>query len=383
MNSDELRFLSGGLLVSRSFLLPASVRFLESFNNEYVKDGKIYCWIGADSQDHYLVRVDERSLDVDCKTSIGGVSAKYVDSRRLLFSHGDEDAVLVDIASLSVVRDGIKIPPVFIARYKFNDNWLFYSTTSSFGVFAWPSIENVWEACMGDINIKCYVVLDDSLYCVHTKGVFKVDLYTGKMHWSKVAQECWRSNPVFQSSRFGKILRIRTEQTGIVGTTLVVCFDPQVIAGIDINSGDIQWVIDTIGPHKLRVTKEGIGWYIKNDAIHMLDIRNGILLPTIPIQFGTELEKTGSARIGGFDMSTTHIIAESTVETKSGKNGYILGINRESGIVDWAVPIEGMVTKLFLLNNRVYATGMMVCLDDPKPTAKTLVIEGEGGYIPD
>ncbi|HVL02664.1 MAG TPA: hypothetical protein VM553_22750, partial [Dongiaceae bacterium] len=74
MNSDDLRFLSGGMLSSRSFATPISSRLLDALNNEFFKDGKIYCWMGSKEKDHRLVRIDEKLLVIDSLTNIRGIS---------------------------------------------------------------------------------------------------------------------------------------------------------------------------------------------------------------------------------------------------------------------------------------------------------------------
>lgn len=385
MNTDELKYLPSGLLPNRKFSKPQHVKLQASFNNEYFKDGKIYCWMGSAGEHQRLVEVDERTFQVEKETNIPGYCVVHVGNNDVLFECDDESALLVDRASLIVKGSPIKIPKDLLSIFKRDESELVcrFKIGDGFGLFDWPSMNVIWEHENQGRICSHQIVHDGFLFLVNYKGIRKIDVSNGLLVWEKPSND-WMSDSSFPKSRIVKNLKIRSEATAIVADTLALSLDPMVMAGIDIHTGNVRWAIDIAGPQKLRVTKDGIGWFFREGSIYRLDIAKGELLPPIPVQFSPVLEKPANAQLGAFDMSTTHIIAEVSMRTSAGYTvGHIVGIRRDNGVCEWAVPIEGFVTKLYLLNNRIYATGTFAGADIKTPSSKTLIIEGEGGYIPD
>lgn len=63
------------------------------------------------------------------------------------------------------------------------------------------------------------------------------------------------------------------------------------------------------------------------------------------MQFSPIIEKPAAASLGGFDMSTTYIIAEVSIWMSAGYSvGHIVGIRHDKYVCEWAVQIEGFVT---------------------------------------
>lgn len=382
MNTDDMKCRDGGILANRAYSKPGKILDHLHFKNECFKDGKIYCCLGSDQD---LVVLDENSLDIVARVNVVGYSTSYVNERHILFSKDDHHASLICRNDLVVEVENVSKPDVLILLSKISESRLlfkFLKGDSCYGLFEFPSMNTLWEHSNSDVITKGQVVFKESLYLIHKRGIKRINIADGQLFWD-ISCKDWLDHPLLQQ-KLKKSPSIRTESTGIFADTLVLSLDVSFMVGIDIHTGNIRWVLDAFGPQNLRVTQDGIGWYFREGSIYRLDIAKGELLAPIPVQFSPVLEKPAAAHLGGFDMSTTHIIAEVSMRTSAGYTvGHIVGIRRDTGVCEWAVPIEGTVTKLYLLNNRIYATGTFMGADIKTPSSKTLIIEGEGGYIPD
>lgn len=382
MNSDDIQFSEGGTLVQRAYSKPGRVLKHLLFKNECFNDGKIYCCLG-DSQD--FVVLDEGLLEIVGRIDVIGEAVLYIDKKHILFHNDDHHASLIGIIDLAVEAENISVPSVLILLSKISESRLLFSFWNSdkcYGLFEFPSMNILWEHSNSDVITRGQVVFKDGLYIIHKRGIKKINIADGKLVWD-ISCKDWLAHPLLQQ-KLKKSPNIRTESTGIFADTLVLSLDVSFMVGIDIHTGNIRWLVDAFGPQNLRITQDGIGWYFREGSIYRLDVAKGELLAPIPVQFSPVLEKPAAASIGGFDMSTTHIIADVSMRTSAGYTvGHIVGIRRDNGVCEWAVPIEGFVTKLYLLNNRIYATGTFAGADIKVPSSKTLIIEGEGGYIPD
>ncbi|HVL01470.1 MAG TPA: hypothetical protein VM553_16750 [Dongiaceae bacterium] len=382
MNTIELTHPLAGILPRRSYTRPSRVMVSEFFNNEFFFDSKMYCWTADKENREVLTVIDEITHEILHRTSICGYSVSYVDRNGILFKDEGDTAYRVSIDNLTVTGEQLSLPKLFFALHLRPDGKLLckHDLGKKFCLLDWPSMRRNWEFESGQ-NTRATVISGDFFYAVHRKGLKKVEISTGKLVWEKTIPD-WQADPRYPTDIPAKYIEVRTEATGIVAETLVLC--APIMLGIDINTGNVRWVINYYGPQKWRITDDGLGWYIREGNIHRLDIAKGEWLPSMPIQFGPALEKPETAQLGAFDMSTTHIIAEVSMRTSAGYTvGHIVGIRRDNGVCEWAVPIEGTVTKLYLLNNRIYATGTFMGSDIETPSSKTLIIEGEGGYIPD
>lgn len=382
MNTIELTYPMAGILPRRSYTRPSRVIASEFFNNEFFFDSKMYCWTANNEGNEVLAVIDEITHELSRKTSICGYCVSYVDRKGILFEGEGDTAYRVGVDSLTVEGEQLSLPKLFFALHLTSNGKLLckHDLGKKFCLLDWPSMRRNWEFVSGQ-NARATVISGDYFYAVHRQGLKKVDIATGKLVWEKTLPD-WQADPRYPTDISANTVEVRTEATGIVADTLVLC--APIMLGIDINTGNIRWVINDYGPQKWRITHDGLGWYFREGNICRLDIAKGELLAPIPVQFSPVLEKPAAASLGGFDMSTTHIIAEVSMRTSAGYTvGHIVGIRRDNGVCEWAVPIEGTVTKLYLLNNRIYATGTFMGADIKVPSSKTLIIEGEGGYIPD
>lgn len=384
MDTDDIRFLEGGLVSARDFSIPdGNVIICDSVNAEYYKDGKIYCWMGGgkNADKATLICINEQSLSVEQDTGIHGTNAIYVSDGKVLFAYDDCDARLIDIDTYQVERDSISTLPVAIAHYKVGHDKLLVRGTESFGLYSWPEFECVWLYKYKEI--RCGLVVSNQLvYFIHTKGIVVLDLYSGEMLW-EMASENWCDQIRYKGKPLKNAPKIDMEKTGIYNDILVLSFNGGGMAGLNVKTRELDWTLDIKGPKQLTITQDGIGWFKTGyTSIQRLDVAKGVLLPEMHFQFAPVLTFDSAPRVGAFDISNTHLIADASVPTEDGKQGYIIGINRETGVVDWAVPIpvKGMLTKLFVLNNRVYATGTTIDLDTNEVRSKMFVIEGEGGF---
>lgn len=370
------------MLVGRSYSKPCKILNHLHFKNEFFNDCKIYCCLG-DAQN--LVVLNEEQLEVVARMDVVGYATPYVDERYILFQNDAQCATLISRNDLTVEVDNIVVPRALVLLSRVSESLLlfkFLKSNSCYGLVEFPSMKVLWEHSNSEVITRGQVVFKGGLYLIHKRGIKKINITDGQLVWEVNCKD-WLSHPLLQQ-KLSKSPTIRTESTGIFADTLVLSLDVSFTVGIDIHTGSIRWVIDAFGPQNLRVTQDGIGWYFREGNICRLDIAKGELLAPIPVQFSPVLEKSAAASLGGFDMSTTHIIAEVSLRTSAGYTvGHIVGIRRDNGVCEWAVPIEGFVTKLYLLNNRIYATGMIAGADIATPSSKTLIIEGEGGYIPD
>ncbi|MEZ5507997.1 MAG: hypothetical protein R3F47_10915 [Gammaproteobacteria bacterium] len=382
MNTDEMEGREGNVLASRAYSRPGKVYDFGHIYHEWFKDGRIYCCV---EHEQGLLVLDEARLDIVARVDVAGYGILYADEQYLLFHNDDHHATLIARNSLGVEVENVSTPEVLIFLGKISESNLLFSYrkgSKRYGLLEFPSMELLWEFDTSEMLNKGRVVFKDGLYIIHKRGIKRINIADGKPVWD-ISCKDWLTHPLLQQ-KLSKSPNIRTESTGIYADTLVLSLDVSFMVGIDIHTGNIRWVIDAFGPQNLRVTQDGIGWYFREGNICRLDIAKGELLAPIPVQFSPVLEKPAAASLGGFDMSTTHIIAEVSMRTSAGYTvGHIVGIRRDNGVCEWAVPIEGFVTKLYLLNNRIYATGMIAGADIATPSSKTLIIEGEGGYIPD
>lgn len=382
MNTEEMKCSEGNVLAKRAYSKPGKVHDYGHIYNEWFKSAKIY---GCMEHEQGLLMLDEARLDIVGRVDVAGYGILYADEKHLLFRNDDHHATLIAGNSLRIEAENISVPDVLILLAKISESNLLFSYrkgSKRYGLFEFPSMKLLWEFSTADILGNGQVVFKDGLYVIHKRGIKRINIADGQPVWD-ISCKDWLDHPLLQQ-KLKKSPTIRTESTGIFADTLVLSLDVSFMVGIDIHTGNIRWVIDAFGPQNLRVTQDGIGWYFREGSICRLDIAKGELLEPIPVQFSPVLEKPAAASLGGFDMSTTHIIAEVSMRTSAGYTvGHIVGIRRDNGVCEWAVPIEGFVTKLYLLNNRIYATGTFAGADIKTPSSKTLIIEGEGGYIPD
>ena len=386
VDTDNIRFVEGGVISAREFSEPSGdVKICDSVNAEYFKDGKILCWMGRgqDAGNATLICVDEATLTVEKLTDIPGTNAIYVSDGKVLFGYDDGLARLIDIHSYEVVRDAISTLSAVSAHYKFGQDRLLVRGIQSFALYSWPEFDCLWVYKTNEVNCNL-LVLDESVYFIHKSGVVALDLNFGDVLW-ELTSASWQDKILYKGKPPKDTPKIRMEVTGIYNNILVLSFDGGGMAGLNIKTQELAWVLDTVkaGRVQLRITQDGIGWFKTGyTSIQRLDVAKGVLLPEMHFQFAPVLTSDSAPRVGAFDISNTHLIADASVPTEDGKQGYIIGINRETGVVDWAVPIpvQGMLTKLFVLNNRVYATGTTIDLDTNEVRSKMFVIEGEGGF---
>ena len=382
MDTDNIRFREGGLVPARDYICPGDqVIVKESINNEYFKNGEIFCWVGDGEECQRLTCVDEKSLDIKHRTDVPGYSAIYVADDAVLFAYDDYKACLIDTNSFKIVLDSILVLPVSTACYRAGASDLLIDGIKSFGLYSWPECSSNWVYRYKEISCDL-IVQDQSVYFVHTKGVVVLDLYSGEVLW-EMASENWCDQIRYKGKPLKKAPKIDMEKTGIYNDILVLSFNGGGMAGLNVKTRELDWTLDIKGPKQLTITQDGIGWFKTGyTSIQRLDVAKGVLLPEMHFQFAPVLESESVPRVGAFDISNTHLIADAAVPTDGGKQGYIIGINRETGVVDWAVPIpvQGMLTKLFVLNNRVYATGTTIDPDTNEVRSKMFVIEGEGGF---
>jgi outer membrane protein assembly factor BamB len=381
MNSNQLECAEGGLLPKRQFKIGNSIVEQETFRNEFFHGGKIFCCLGPERN---LVVVDEKTLTIEKECSVLGYSVAWVGDDFILFKNEDQLAYLLDRKTYEVVKENLPVPKTMIAVSSMSSTQILFEyrrVKKYFGLFDWLSMSQVWESNTEGRLSNGQVVSGGYLYYFHLRGIVKIDISNGNMLWEKLCQ-AWLSHPFFVERKIDTI-EIRSESAAIYADTLVLALSPTGIAGVDVHTGDLRWVLEAKGTLKMKVTQEGIAYITSTNEIQRIDVATGTLLAPIPIQYQPVLDKDPSARLGGADLSDTHIIAEVSGRTKNGRQGHIVGIHRETGVCEWAYPIQGTVTKLFLLNNRIYATGTMLSADYPEPISQTLIIEGEGGYIPD
>lgn len=379
MNSEHLSATESGLTLNRKFAGPAKTHQLEILKNVYFQGGKIYCCQG---REQFLCIIDEETLTLEREVKVEGIAVVYVGKNEILFEVDEMPGIVLDKDLLDQRVQEVPIPENMILRYKKSDSELLFSGVH-FGIslYEWPSMSCLWTDSLKGLLNNCKVASNGYVYAIHMRGYRKIDLATGNTVFEKASND-WLSHPFFAGKNL-KELEVKSEATGIFADTLLLVLNHGTV-GIDVNSGEVRWALDVGGRQKIRITEDGIAWLVKTDEIIRIDMATGTLLPKLPIQYEPVLKKDPSANTGGFDLSETHVIAEVAGRTKQGMQTHVVGIHRDTGVVEWAVPIQGMLMSLFLLNNRIYASGTMMTPDNLKnPAAQTLVIEGEGGYIPD
>ena len=379
MNSEHLKASEGGLTPRRRFSYPAKEHQLDILKSVYIQGGKIYCRMG---KEQFLCVIDESTLTLEKKQSFEGIAVAYVGDNEILFQAKGKPGIVLDKNLFDQKMQEVSIPDTLILVNKRNENELLFSSLPfAIGLYKWPSMQCLWSHSLVDAPDKCRFASNGYVYAIHMRGYRKIDLATGNTVFEKASND-WLSHPFFAGKNL-KELEVKSEATGIFADTLLLVLNHGTV-GIDVNTGEVRWALDVGGRQKIRVTEDGIAWLVKTDEIIRIDMASGTLLPKLPIQYEPVLKKDPSANTGGFDLSETHVIAEVAGRTKQGMQTHVVGIHRDTGVVEWAVPIQGMLMSLFLLNNRIYASGTMMTPDNLKnPAAQTLVIEGEGGYIPD
>lgn len=379
MNSEHLFAAESGLSQSRKFTKPAETHQLEALKNVYFQGGKIYCCQGSEQ---VLCVVDEATLMLESKVAVEGFAVAYVGESEILFLVDESPGIILDRRLLGKNMGEVAASDSLFLKYKKSETELLFSSLPfAIGLYEWPSMQRRWFHPFKEFATSCQIASNGYVYAIHMEGFRKIDLATGNTVFEKASND-WLSYPFFAGKNL-KELEVKSEATGIFADTLLLVLNHGTV-GIDVNTGEVRWALDVGGRQKIRITEDGIAWLVKTDEIIRIDMATGTLLPKLPIQYEPVLKKDPSANTGGFDLSETHVIAEVAGRTKQGMQTHVVGIHRDTGVVEWAVPIQGMLMSLFLLNNRIYASGTMMTPDNLKnPAAQTLVIEGEGGYIPD
>lgn len=379
MNSDQVKFTNGGVMPPRRLGLPLRALKMDSLKNEFFSNGQIFSSLG---KQRFLSIIDEQDFSAIAFDGINGVSVDYVDDTLVLFEASSKEAVLLDKKNPKENIKTKEINELMILLFKRNSKELLFKfELKNFGMFAWPSMQCLWVHNTEGLSRKANVVYNDVLYIIHRLGYQKVALADGVLVGEKNTSD-WLSHPFFMA-RNQSIIEIASESTGIFNNVLLLVLKGNATVGVDVESGDIRWAHAIGGPESIKITHDGIAFIITTDEIQRIDMTTGDLLPAMPIQYAPVLDKNPRAHLGAYDISETHVVASVAARTSEGTRGHVVGINRGTGVVEWAEPLDGMATKLMIINNRVYATGMMLDPVTLKPTSQTLIIEGEGGYIPD
>lgn len=219
-----------------------------------------------------------------------------------------------------------------------------------------------------------YAVISDRVVILDSVGgVYCINLDTGDILWEHDVQSIGVLTDTELKTDYLGMLSV-SDNPHVIGNTITFGYLYDYLIGIDLSNGKLKWKhkVDTNTSYT-TVTAEGVLYYfsprtnVDDPVIHVINSESGEYANRMVLSLGLELNEKISKCVYT-DVTTTHFWCFCG-------DGFLAAINLETGTLDWSTDLEKRASHnpILISNNRLYIA-----------TADELVVmEGDGGYLPD